>query len=338
MTPPHRRTWLVLLVAAAVLIGCGRDRGREEEAAVARTFVPLTWDTLWSVRSATGDTTLLMPRLLAAGTLIHVFDDGRQQVMAFDSTGAVRWRFGARGGGPAEFASVRDLKVGPGGTVAVLDPANRRLTVLDEATGTVRLRVPLGSAGHAEQVAPLADGTFVLLVMDPDRMFAHVDSTGRVLRRFGLPADVPRLHPMARQGYLAADRGSRWVFGFSMGDGWFSTSGPGAVGARRGWVEHTEFPEIESRRDGNSVVEQIATYAPCSACSISLDGDTVHVVFGGYTPERRRVVDRYDVRTGRYAGSLRLPRKPIAHAVHAGTHLLLVDDPEPGILALRPRT
>lgn len=61
------------------------------------------------------------------------------------------------------------------------------------------------------------------------------------------------------------------------------------------------------------------------------------MLFGGRTKNRHAVLDRYDLRTGRYTESLLLPAKSTEAAVAGGTVFVLVENPAPALLAVRPR-
>jgi hypothetical protein len=176
----------------------------------------------------------------------------------------------------------------------------------------------------------------VLMTMVADSPFVLLDRSGRVKRHFTVPwPGFAQLDPLARQGFIAAQHG-RWVFGFSMGDGWFPFKGAAPAGFIGYYVEHTDFPEVESHSDGNRTVTQMAEYNACSACSISIWNSTVYVQFGGYGEAPKRTVDRYDVASGRYLGSDRLPIDAKAVEGAGDRVYVLAENPYPVLLALRP--
>lgn len=135
---------------------------------------------------------------------------------------------------------------------------------------------------------------------------------------------------------LASGGDGRWAFGFALGDGWFGFSGTRPDGGRRPYVERAAFPQVVEKREGGSVTTQLASYTPCSACGMTIDGTELYVLFGGRTNMRHAVLDRYDLRTGRYRESLVLPAKTTEAAVAGDTFFLLVEEPTPMLLALRP--
>jgi hypothetical protein len=295
---------------------CGGEEAKESSETPnvgetrERRFVEAGLEPLWSVGGGEGDTTLLRPRLMVpapAGGL-YVWDDGHGAVLAFDSAGALAWTAGRKGGGPDEFRRVRDMETDDAGNLWVLDPGNSRLSVLSP-DGRFLRRVPLAAVGHAEQVAPLSGARAVLLTMDEgEAPFVVVDSAGNAGERFGVGWDgFARLHPLVRQGYTAASGSDRWVYAFTLGDGWFSFDGMARAGTQGRYVEHVAFPRVREVRSGNSVSTELEGYAPCSACSTSLFDGFLFVHFGGFSEQGKRLVDLYEVASGEYRGSLLLP-------------------------------
>jgi outer membrane protein assembly factor BamB len=334
------------LVLLALLAACEAKNNRAADSLWATDSSPsdsrrleaTQWDTLWVAGGTAEDTLLLKPTLMSASDdLVYVYDSGSRALVAIDAAnGRSAWRFGRNGAGPNEFRGVRDLKVVEDGGVYVLDPRNNRIVQLDRR-GEVRSRIPLDRVGHAEQMAPLGGGRVAVLTMSPDSAFVIVDGAGHVQRRFSLPwRGFAALHPIARQGWIAASRG-RWAFGFGIGDGWFAfrDTAPEAFVGR--YIEHTEFPETTTRREGEVAVTQVAEYNACSACSLSLSGSTLYVHFGGYEGAPKATLDEYDVGTGRYLRSRRLPVQAMAVEVVGDRVYALAQDPYPVLLALSER-
>jgi hypothetical protein len=219
--------------------------------------------------------------------------------------------------------------------VLVLDPRNNRVVHLDSA-GHATARIPLDAVGHAEQMAPLRNGNIVLLTMSPESAFAVLDPAGRVERRFSLPwRGFAALDPLVRQGFMAA-RDGQWVFGFSVGDGWYAYTGTSPARFSGRYVEHTDFPRMETSADGSTTVAQLQGYNACSGCSLSVSGPLLWVHFGGYGESPRRTLDRYEMSTGRYLDSYRLPTQAKAVEVDGDRVYAIVEDPYPVLLALKP--
>jgi len=327
---------LLLTVAA-----CRSDEGPGQNTSTAgeRRVAVSAWDTLWTAGGGAQDSLLLQPFLIAAGdSAVYVFDSGASRLLAFRSDqGGLRWAAGRTGGGPLEFRRVRDLKLAADGSPVLLDIGNRRLTRVSPA-GSLGGEISLPPIGYADQMALLADGRTVLLTDHPDSAFAVVDGSGRLAERFAHPwSGFAALHPLVRQGSLASGPDGTWAFGFSLGSGWQAFRGSRGIGALNPYVERAEFPEVVEKAEGNAVTTQLASYTPCSACSVTMDGTDFYVHFGGLTKERRRLVDRYDRESGRYLDSYLLPVEATAVSVADGTLYVLVDEPHPTLFALRPR-
>jgi hypothetical protein len=306
------------------------------DSQLERTYAVAKWDTVWRVGGDAQDSTLFKPFLVAASEdMVYLYDAGVQRLTALSAVdGSIRWTFGRAGAGPDEFRGVRDIKAVPGGGVAILDPRNNRIVELD-AAGAVRRRIPIESVGHAEQLVPIENDRFVLLTMTPDSAFAVLDAGGRVVDRMSLPwAGFAKLDPIARQGYLAG-RGGQWVFGFSFGDGWFAFDDVSPRSFTGRYLEHTEFPELETTGQGAT---KMAEYSSCSACSIAFSDSLVFVHFGGYGNTPKAIVDRFRFVDGKYLGSYQLPLRATVVEVDQDRVYALAEDPYPVLLALRPRT
>jgi hypothetical protein len=331
---------LLLLVAAAA--GCERrqDQLRAAPAALERRIAVAEWDTLWSVGGALQDSLLLQPYLLTANSsTVYVFDGGANRLLAFErNDGSLRWTAGRRGGGPGEFQRVRDLELTVDAAPVLLDVGNHRMTFL-ATEGGLRDEVPLPDVGYVDQIVPLVNDRVVLLTDQPDGAFAVVDTGGRVVERFELPWDeFAKLHVLARQGTLVGSRdGHGWAFGFSLGSGWVGFRDTRPLDGVRPYVEAAGFPRVERRKEGNTISTRLASYTPCSACSASMDGGDFFVHFGGMSSNRRALLDRYTVESGDYRESYLLPVQAKVVSVADGVVYVLVDEPSPTLLALRPR-
>lgn len=345
MSDPVRRStgYLCLAIVGLMLsaAACQADGepDRVDSAAAKRRITVSAWDTVWTAGGSAEDSVLLQPYLVAAGdSAVYVFDGGASRLLAFGADrGALRWTAGRSGGGPLEFGRVRDLKLAADGSPVLLDIGNRRLTRVSPA-GALAGETSLPAIGYADQMALLADGRTVLLTDHPDSAFAVVDGRGRLAERFTHPwSGFAALHPLVRQGSLASGADGTWAFGFSLGSGWQAFRGSRSIGELNPYVERAEFPEVVEKAEGNAVTTELASYTPCSACSVTMDGNDFLVHFGGLTNERRRLLDRYDGETGKYRESYLLPIEATAVSVSRGTVYALIDEPYPTLFALRPR-
>jgi hypothetical protein len=333
---------LAALLAAAPLAGCKPQEPVKSQFVRApridirpRNVVSERWDTIWAW-GGPEDTLLSAPGFMDASREgVFLFDYIDQRLLAFDTAGRVRWTYGGKGQGPGEFMNVRDIVVGAGGGVDLLDAENARITRVDRNGRVARLISIADVDAYAGQMVPLPDGRFLLLTSQADSSVVVVDSTGRVTERSEFPwAGYARLQPIARQGFATED-GTSWIFAFAMGDGWFASQG--ARTSVHGFVEHLDFPELVTEQRGRDTrVTRKARYHPCTACSLSLSGSTLSVLFGGYSRDAYRLLDEYRSSDGQYLGSRKLPSRSHLIAVQDRTYYVIVEDPAPRLLALRP--
>lgn len=342
------RQLCALTAAALVLGGCG-DRAGSAHAGggptrpAGRVVAEGSLAEVFRVGGSLEDTILLGPARLAADEAgVWVGDPLAGRVLRFDRGGRLLFASGARGGGPGEFRSIRDLAVDDVGRLWVLDRSNARITVVG-SNGAIASTIPLeGPARSADQLAPLPSGGDVdVVVYDRARPFLRLSPDGRIDDRFGPPwAGFPDLEPLASQLVIAAGHGGRWAAAFAMGDGFFIRNGPAWIGGRWPYVEEVPFPRVETRgklsSDGTGMVEErIAGDRPVfAALSASVVGDRLAVLFGGRSPERGRWLDVYGLDDGRYRGSLLLPEPFFRVALGGGRLYGLASRPAPALVAL----
>lgn len=333
---PMLRGWIAvapLLAAAGLILACLDQKVRSEvvfppggtalDSTGSRPRVYAA-DSLHLVVQVGGrsdqDTTLLNPYIMAADDGGVYLFESENRILRFDTTGARLWVRGRDGGGPGEYRNPRDMKVGPGGELWLVDPDAGRVTVLETATGKLRrsisMRVP-----YSPMITPLRHG-FVLYPHDPAQHMFYFDEAGAVVRADTIPwAGFRELDFLPKGLRTAVDpKTGIWVLGFIYGNGWFAFDTNGQGTARRYYVEPTRFPPVirEQYPDGAIGTKLVRTVG--SSLDLDLRGDTVFVLFDGEAPDRRRKLDMYSWKTGNYLGSLRLP-EPVDDVGLCGRYL-----------------
>lgn len=283
-----------------------------------------TRDSLREIRSVGGasdqDTTLINPYMMASDAgQIYLFETDNR-LLCYDSTGALRWVQGGEGGGPGEYRNPRDIKVGPGGRVWLVDPASGRVTLVNRETGKVERMLRMRLA-YSPMITPTPEG-FILYPPDQPGDLHYFTPQGDPVRTDSLPwSGFHQLEFLSRQFRTAVDPESgRWVLGFIYGNGWFAFDSAGHASERRYYVEPTRFPAVIKEHKERGTVITSLVRNPASALDIQLVGDTVFVLFDGQEPSRRRKVDMYSWETGKYFGSLMLP-EPADNISIAGASL-----------------
>ena len=297
-----------------------------------RAFTVVTYDTAW-VYGGPGDTILSLPAMPLAvpdGGL-YVFDLQDQRLLRLTATGSLGWSWGKRGQGPGEVLNVRAMALGPGGSVVLADSGNRRLLTVASDGRTLR-EVPL-PAGivHVEAIDVLSSGAYVLKVYvmpteDRSGPWVIVSQDGHLLGSPSVPWEGFRQRaPIELSGHLVAtSHDDRWIFGFGTGNGWFVFDSLLSAGTHP-YVEHTDFPVSVSQSDGNAVRTSFTTRPVVSANSLVVRQDTLIVLFGGLTSDQHRVLDKYDIESGSYLSSLRLPHSARRFAVGPDDTVFTID-------------
>lgn len=329
---------LFLVALASTATGCRHaERASHElfssstaERVVSRADYEVAWT--WGSEE---DTVLLAPRLIVAAKEggVFVFDDVSGRVTFFDEAGHPQWHWGGRGRGPSEFDNVRDMTLNDLGELVVLDSGNRRLVKLS-AGGSLLDQVTIPDVGYVDQVVPLPSSGYLLITYGTPTV-VHLAPGGRIEGSFDLPWEhYAELSAVERQGSVA-DFAGKWVYGFKMGNGWFSFAGVDSIGVFP-YVEHTPFPLVSRDESGGVRRTQILENV-CSACSLALRADTLVVHFGGATEGQFSLLDRYALSTGHYLGTRRLPIRASNVAIgHDVVFALDIESLFPRLVALRP--
>lgn len=330
---------LLLMIALAVLPALGNTTEeafaqvpifeRGQGSRTDRTDFAARWDTLWTF-VGTGDTLLASAGYLVPDDRggVFVMDYLLPKVHHVDADGTLRWSWGTKGRGPGEWSDGRAMALDVNGGVVLVDYGNRRIMnlsydgdLIGEVGYDIRSLVVFG-------VAVLQSGLYVMHTEAPvpwilvDRDGKAVDSTS-----VELPSGFGDLSLYQRGGLVARWKEDRWVFGFEVGNGWF-TFRREAVDLASPYVEHTDFPPRDGPGAGDLAV---------SAVSLSVRGDTLAVLFGGNTRARLYWLDLYDLNSGTYLKSLFLPM-PAKYAVMGpeGQVFLVTYDLYPTVMAIRP--
>lgn len=301
-------TRCVAAAAAVVCFACGDELQVapslfSEADNVQRVRSDVVFDTLW-VLGGPEDTVLAMPMLPRHDGALGVvfFDLQNKKVYRVGADGELLWSWGRAGEGPGEITNVRALDVRTDGSVVLVDSGNRRVVTLS-SDGEHVDEVPLEQVGFVHSVAALSSGRLALHASRP--LVSTWSTEGAVDAE--LPAALGETRTIQHQGRVARWRGGQWVFGFGFGNGWLVFDGDGnKPSGVYPYVEHTTFPDVISVRQGLRTYSRHPTRPVSSGRSLSVLGDTLFVLFGG-TRGAGWVLDRYDVRTGRYLASDALP-------------------------------
>jgi hypothetical protein len=344
------RRWFGRAAVRAALIGSVAVGCADSQARVQRGERPAGRDRTapaepnWQVGARIGgtadDSTLLIPvRPVVNERGVYISDLAGKRVTHFDHDGRVIWTFGRQGRGPGEFESPRDVQLDKHGRIWVLDPEIMRVTVLSPA-GVVERMTALNVWDTPSALIPLADGTAIATLSDPEFPFARMDSTGNAISKHAFPWETfSTLHRLSSQFTAAHDpASSEWVVAFGVGDGFFHFRD--AEWKRyNGWfAERVDFPVPVVTTNGNMTTSRFAEQPVPAALSVTMSPERIYILFGGASDLRAMVVDTFSRLDGSYIDSFLLPNRASHIAWHDGGFYVLRNRPFPEIAYLRAET
>lgn len=220
------------------------------------------------------------------------------------------------------------------GGVVLADSGNRRLLYFSP-DGLLAKEVTVRDESFAliSGVVELADGTVVLDTDGPTPWLLVSPGTGETT-----PVPAPwegfdRMNYLQRSGGIGGS-GATWAFGFVAGNGFFVMEHDVVVGTYP-YVEHADFPEVgvSSPERGTTIV-RLLSRPKYSGYALSLREDTMFVLPGGTTSARMRVLDKYNLSTGRYMASQMLPGTASNFAVAGNDQVYLAATDQSGLFPM----
>lgn len=324
------------LCVALVVSACGFDQSQVdngsgryrplnlfEEKAGERVFRDEVLDTMWTY--GIGDTVLASASTVAtfSGTDdVAILDVTGQRVHRIGPSGLV-WSWGKRGQGPGELWNVRAMTVDVHGNVVLVDSGNRRVIWVSAAGEWLREIEIAGGVGSwgggiVNGIVAFDDQGYVL-AGDGVEPWIFLSSEGEWER-----AVVPHwtgfdeMHYLQTYGMMSGGQNGLWVFGFSMGNGFFVFSG----GEHRGsypYIEHVDFPALVMSSMGSDRVRVSYTEPPIRAADDLVVEDNQVIVL-----VRNWMLDRYDLMSGEYLETTVLPG-PAKSVAFSDTALIIIE-------------
>ena len=324
------------------LIACGRDapqasyppRNLFGPGGGNRVELEVRFDTLWTYRAE--------DHVLASASVVEAFPNGDaavldivdQQVHRIGPQG-VTWSWGHPGQGPRELRNARAMTVGRNGDLVVVDSGNRKLVWLSSSGQWLResaLPPAQGQwvSGTTRGIVALKSGRYVLYGDGSDPWVLYSES-GQMEGPVPSPwAGFATMHPLQTQGVVAGARDERWAFGFSLGNGFFVFSGPETLGSFS-YVEHIGFPTVVATRPATGGFRLSYVGHPTqSAYDLVVQDETLLVLTESH------LLDLYDLETGVYQGTVKLPGRARRIASWDGGLLVAGSKLVPTVVSLRP--
>lgn len=264
-----------------------------------------------------------------------MFDYGYTRIKAFEWTGRLAWVAGRRGAGPREFRNPTDLQVDAEGKLWVYDPPNSRVTIL-RPDGSVENMISTTTLFN--RVVPLSGGSFWGIGSSAEGVLGYrFGRDGKLAGTLRLPQALGKVPPMALDGRVAVAPGGRAaVMTFLYADRLVLWNAATRRLTTAAGVEPIGFPGLlQWKRGGGVMVTRLALDAVPATLSATADARYAYLLYGGKTRQAGRIVDRYDLATGRYAGSYLLPRRVTGIAAVPDGFAALISNPVPEIRVWR---
>ena len=263
-------------------------------------------------------------------------DWGDFSVREVSVSGNLLWRAGRRGLGPGEFQSILDLEVDRDGQVRILDPRNRRITLLD-GTGSLIETFPLPRDRVPAALLPRSFDPGHQTVMwhtnKRDTLWSSFSTTGRLNRYASMPTDISALfdHPLEGEGWAANGPNGDVVVYFRWSSKMILLDHDGGVRSVVEGIEQVPFPGttyIERTIPDRGSIRgfKIDPQAIRAAKSVAVGPARFFVLFVGTSANAARVVDTYALSDGVYLGSYVLPHRAEAIAWLADGRLAVLEN------------
>lgn len=304
------------------------DSASQVEVGLTRKIVQTEWDTLFHVESGVNDTSLIKPRkIVVINEHIFVVDVGDQTVLAFDTAGKAKWRFGGIGGGPKEFKNIVDIEVDEFENIWVSDGGLSRITTLSPEGIK---RSSFSTYVVPRHIAVFDSSSVVTTVVSEDEFFVTLDSLGKVETRFPIPLQRYKdAHPTSVQMFTSKSPSGRlWALASPFASRFFVYDGlSNSPVCTNNQIEVPD--EVQPSVQGK--VPKVWMYA------MSVSDSMLYLLARGNTAKVRETVDVYSLFDCKYLHSYILPRQVVSFAVQRDKFFTTYEDSTtgPGILALK---
>ena len=260
-----------------------------------------------------------------------VTDWGDFSIREVSAAGELVWKFGRSGPGPGEFSALIDLQFDEDGSLQVLDPRNRRITIVSSA-GELLATVPIPGGTPAALLPPSFDpGHFAVMphTNKRDTLWISFSKTGVRRRAVLMPAQMAFDHDLVGEGWAVGIPGGRAAVYFRWSSRMIILEADGSVGALADGVEAIPFPEavaVERSGQGWTISGfKVDPKAVKAARGATATTSRIYVLYLGSTSHAGRVVDTYSTRGGEYLGSYLFPRDVDAITVLADGRLATLE-------------
>jgi hypothetical protein len=319
------------------------------QLSVRRLAPDSLWRRVWLVGADQHSELFVEPRqVVVSRDAVVVLDMGTREVRSFDAkSGEPRLVMPARGLGPGEFKRPAALIATPSG-FAIVDHAAARLTAFSRK-GQPEWDFVVPDVFAASDVCLRDAGRVLVSYRRRDSSLVEFDTAGRRLATRTVPWNVKRRTPVpfAHESHLSVGTSTGECALVPLyGREWALVGGPAAAAPRvLPYIEAGDEPVMQTsekvveRSLSRVVIQGLETTETNSIVKAALvHGDTA-ILVGAHSREfPHRLLDYYDIRTGKYLYSRKLPFTVIALAIGTdGTFFAtIIDAKVQALVAMRP--
>jgi hypothetical protein len=243
-------------------------------------------------------------RLDGRGNL-YVLDSGESQVERYSLDGRLASVYG-----PADLGNPSDVAVGEDGSVRVLDPDRRRITVFSPQGAVVRrIALDRNAFRMALDARGGRNGFIAALHRSGQHLFQRFSGSGEPGAAFGafFPEEVQS--SLTADGWIVPTGPDAFVYPFRHAGILASYTLDGRPRFFRRTIDPLRLPPVHFDAAG---LQTIDPEAPQASFSASVVGPDLFVLNAG---GKDRVIDVYDVETGSYRWSLHPPEPDARYVV-----------------------
>lgn len=238
---------------------------------------------------------------------LYVVDYGDLTVKKFSLDGKLLASYGGkRGEGPGELRQIVDIAVNDS-NLWIVDTRARKILRFNEVTGQFWSEFSVPDM-HPLRIAQVGPYLFVMGLGPFEELFVQYDTSGRLIRRFGIITERQAEMKINLQGVIANLGDTALVFVPLMAGYAFVFDTTGVLQERIPLLDVRSFPRprIEDRASGrvyHATGSDIVNY------SVSIDRNYLLINTVYHNHEEQYFIDRYDLHTQRYVHSVLIPNQ-----------------------------
>lgn len=261
---------------------------------------------VWTQHTSGSDTSAMQPiGIIATDSLLLVSDYAAPRIVARSiRDGNIEWMAGRRGSGPGEWSGILQFARADNREIVVFERQWRRLATVT-TSGRILSSRQLRAYGSPTSVCVDDQGLGVVGVIGQHFSHGLLDRGGDSIR---LAPEQPWIELQQRNGVAGQFRATYLAgYGCTLAPSYMSRiMRIGADGSLQDSIQLIEEIGAPAETTGGSatrIMQSVRAYQAHGAQGVARAGDFITVPFGGTSKWKGRLIDAYDVDSGRYSGT-----------------------------------